>query len=301
MTSTITKEFISDRTIAERLELFEKNLVLEQKNEELQAEIRSLKVAHVEEISSIKHSSADPVQTAIAMLQGYTDMQNQLKQKDAEIAEAHAAIETVKSEKSAIYTELNQAVNVLTLQKNKLDTFDAGMEKLANKLEETRIILKSRDNDLKELRALNPLRLQKQVKNLQQKNRELQEANDKLKLLNKDTQAKTKEQEKRAEAYFKENQTLNRTLDELIKLNENGELNDIIHEDDNWQLIGHTDATNKINIMCKRSGVMRVFDRKEGMIKPANIPQSIKDIALVKLETYSQIASEMNKYKNGEV
>ena len=160
---------------AARLENFELSLA-RQECETLRAELQQLKRDHVDEISSLKHQAAiDPVAEVFRMLDAYPGLESDLKNALIKIKDLDKALAVV-TESNTTLAELNESLLASTeIAAVQRDTAVDRMNRLMVEIDGLKSAVRSRDAELKELRALNPKKLKSQVKTLQNRNRELVE------------------------------------------------------------------------------------------------------------------------------
>lgn len=270
---------VSMATQAERLELFENNLRLADQNAMLTEKLRAKEVEHVAELSRALHQAGDPIQIAIDILQTHQQYQDKLTQTerqrdlfDNENIELRDLLEEATSANTALrdqVTHYKGECEAQLAQHNKeAQKAQADLEALARQLA-------SATAELKELRAHNPQRLAKQVKELQKKNRELIDGNQQLRILTNANQKIRKEHEERGRvivALEDKNQQLQAALCTPTSEGEASPMDTL----DGWEFYPHSKDDDRLVLLHEQSGTSRLYERGTGFRKLPALPAKIK-------------------------
>lgn len=167
---------VSIATEVKRLELFEENMQLAEQVAQLEEQLREKERQHVAEISALKHAGLDPVATVVSMLNEYPDLKARVEDLERQLAGAAAAVDQAESDKTTLAEKVEEMVSVAEQLKMARENDFKKLNVMSREIDVQRTAVKNRDAELKELRALNPKRMQKTLKTTQQRNKELLEA-----------------------------------------------------------------------------------------------------------------------------
>lgn len=289
---------------AARLEHFELSLATQAQAEAeaeadaLREQLRLQTRAHVDEVSDLKRAALDPVDTVVAMLREYPALQADVTRWKESHAELAAALDQAEADKTTLAEQIDQLISSTTVAAKGRDTAAKQLAQVRDALEVTKSALKARDTELKELRALNPKRLQKQVKTLQARNAELQQVSSRNQAALKTTTADLKAARLAAGRAQRDNATLLEKFDALVEQVNAGELDDQLWQspDKKWALIGHTDAARRILVQYVPTGELRLFDIDQELVRAQAVPAYVKDEARARLERYAKIDAHLGTY-----
>lgn len=293
--NTITKDFVSDIELARRLELFDQNQRLEAEKKVLEDRLKAKDLAHVEEISRIKHLSGDPVETVIGMLRDYPSLQEQLECLRGDNAYLLESLDQAEADKTTLADQLEQLTAAAASAADYRDAAGKKLDAIMRELEVAQSAVRHRDGELKELKALNPKKLREQNKRLQTRNGELMEIDKR----NKQTLKEMRKQLAEMATVKRHNGERMEALDDACNMMQSGEVKDRLWESDDgkWALIGHEETPQKIFILYLPTGELRVFDRAEEVVPAPRVPPHVKDVARAKLERYSKIDAQLKPYQ----
>ncbi len=286
---------VSTATEAQRLELFEQNLKLADQVAQLEEQLREKERQHVDEISSLKRSGLDPVATAVAMLQDYPALKSRVEELERQLAEAASTTGQAEQDKATLAEQVDQLSRVAEQLKQAREDDFKKLNALSREIDVQRTAVKSRDAELKELRSLNPKRMQKTLKTVQQRNKELQEMDKR----NKQVISEMRHQLKEMEKIKNHNAELLSALDDACEMINNGE-SPALWENDSWQLIGHEDSTNCMLINHKPTGQIRLYRRGKGIERAPSVPREVQDQAAGRLERYARVDAQLKPYQGGK-
>lgn len=305
--NTITKDFVSDRELASRLEVFEENLRLEEQNKLLEDKLKAQQIGHVEELSRIKHQAGDPIQTAIDILQSHQHHQEQLAQterqrdlfdRENEELRTHVAELTASGEKLH-----DQVVHYKDQCEKQLAKHNSEVQKALGAIDFRDRQLAQLNAELKELRSLNPQRLQKQVKEQKKKISDLQDANQQLRIKGSENQKIRKEHEERGriiDKLYADNRRLDAALHEACsQMNENSKVQPIETHGD-WSIYAHDDGTQALILHHGPTDSSAVYWAGEGFKKRPALPVKIKARAEAMIANYVETKGSMIDYAGGE-
>ncbi|SDZ95776.1 hypothetical protein [Marinobacterium iners] len=276
------------RPVAANLELVGKNMKLQEQVEALQQQLVEQKRAHVDELSMLHHQRQDPIQHAIGILQEHQQHQQAL-------IEARQQVEQLNDELQVANKAASDTLDLVEEARNQRNHYQQQCEQLqAQHSKETRKAqaeitrqaaqLTLATAELKELRELNPKKLAKQVKRLQEENRSKQTTID---TQNKRLAEATRKA-KQADAFEKENKdlrTVNRKLNDAIMLTaqdaEAGKLTDVLEEDKQggWQIASDKGSIEQVYIIDSKSDTCRPYHRVNGLTKIRPVPPKVTALA----------------------
>ena len=280
---------------AARLENFELSLA-RQECETLRAEILEMKRAHVDDVSALKHQAeADPVELVLGMLRSIPDLELSLADAVSDAESLREALAEERENNAGISEKLDQVVAAAESACVQRDKAFTDLNRLSREIDVLRSAVRARDADLKELRSLNPKKLNKQVKNLQNRNRELVEIDARNKAVIKELRDSLAEME----TVKRHNGELLAALDDACEMINSGDDSARVWEDDTWSLVGHKDATNSMLVEHKPTGIVRLFTLAKGVLQSPPVPAHVVDQARGRLERYSRIDASLDAYKGG--
>lgn len=290
---TITLEskgnFVSNETAAERLEVFMENLSLKDENEALKAQLKQKDLAHVEELSTLRHQQGDPVQTAIQMLQGYAHLKTQLEEATAYAITLKAEgeeREAIIEERAELIKTQYAAATKITEQRDHykaecdrvLKKHNAEVDKANGVITKLEAQVASLRKQLNELNALNPKRMQKKLKELQAKNKELTEGNQRLQEQRNTLKGADKALLKIKDEYDQLVIDYNRTraaLDEAVTDLNNGNKPKCLEASDGWEIYGSTESDDVLMLVDTVSGIERPYCRDTGFTNVRKPPAAV--------------------------
>lgn len=305
--NTITKEFVSDKTVAERLEVFEENLRLQDELAAARDKLKAKDLAHTEELSRLRHQATDPIQHAIDILQSHQQQAAQLvdaeRQRDLFNAENDEMRQTIDELRTALDDRQRHIQHYKAECEKLLAKHNSEVSKAQAEIDRQQRQLALYAQEVKDLRALNPQRLAKQVKELQKKNKEHQEANQQLRVKVNENQKIRKEHEERGrviDKLYSDNRNLDAALSEAcLQLNEGAKLTPIETHGD-WEIYAHNDGTEALILHHTPTDSSRVFWAGEGFRKLPALPPKVKARAEEMIANYVNTKAGMTDYAAGE-
>jgi chromosome segregation ATPase len=298
---------VSTQKQAERLELFEQVLELEEQNRLLAVELQAAQISHVEELSRLKHQTSDPIQAAIDILQGHQrreqmrlDAELQCALFDAENGELRSQVTELTTAGGKLHDQVahykDQCEKLLVKHNSEVQKAQAEIDRQGRQIA-------IYAQEVKDLRALNPQRLQKQVKELQKKNKDLSEGNLQLRKLANENQKIRKEHEERGRVIIKlhdDNRRLDAALMEACDQLNNESKVQPIEEHGDWAIYAHNDGTEALIIHHGPTDSSRVYWAGEGCRKSPAIPPKLKARAEAMIENYRNTKDGMIDYAGGD-
>jgi chromosome segregation ATPase len=295
---------VSEQKQAERLELFEDNLRLKDQLEAANAKIITQTLAHQDSLNG----AADPIQYAIDILTDHQQVQNQLatteNQRDlfgSENDELRAQLNEVADAGEKLHDQVthykDQCEKLLAKHNSEVQKAQAEIDRIARQNALLAV-------EVKDLRALNPQRLQKQVKELQKKNREQQDANQVLRKSVNNGQKIRKEHEERGrviDKLYSDNRRLDAALSEACdQLNDEDGKVKPIEEHGDWAIYAHNDGTEALILHHGPTDSSRVYWAGKGAEKTPAIPPKLKARAEAMIANYVSTRESMVDYMSGE-
>lgn len=299
-----TLSVVSSAEMAANLEAFELANALERaaaaesEAEALRESLRQKEVAHVDEVSALKRSGADPVATVVAMLDEYPGLV-------AQVAALEEAGEHLLSERDAerdavsvLNDELEKLADAARMAAAQRDALARKVQTVERELQLSQEQRRAAQTELKEMRALNPLRMQKTLKSAQQRVRELQEVNDR----NKKQLSSVGEENRKLRQQVASLQSrvgqLDGALDEACAVADSDASVPPVWHDDDWSIYGLSGDQMRLVIEHK-SGASLVFDEKLGCIGAPAAPFHVVDEAAALLARYHEEQAAINAAKGG--
>ncbi|SIQ14574.1 hypothetical protein [Marinobacterium stanieri] len=265
----------------------------------LKEQLRQQRITHTEELSAAKREAEqDPLERMIDRWNGYPGAIERARSAEAELAKAraeHASVTdtlNVVADNCAKYEQLadqykDQCEKMLAKNNGNVERANDAISRLQQQVREL-------NNQLRIYREMNPDKLKKQVKRLQDKNKELTARNE--------TAVKNAEQAKKEKAQLARelqatrqmNRDLKDSLDDMEKIAEGTlDANECryAYQDETWGITGHDRNTQDlIFIEHLPTGQRRVLSRTTGdVMRTEPIPSSIKALAKQWVEKYAQL------------
>jgi chromosome segregation ATPase len=281
----------SDADLAARLEQYE--------IDQLREQLRQQRIAHTEELSAAKREAEqDPLERMIDRWNGYPAAIERARYAEAELAKAraeHASVTdtlNVVADNCAKFEQLadhykDQCEKMLAKSNDNVERANDTIGRLQQQVREL-------NTQLRIYREMNPDKLKKQVKRLQDKNKELTARNE--------TAVKNAEQVKKEKAQLAQelhatrqmNRDLKDSLDDMEKIAEGTlDANECryAYKDETWGITGHDRNTQDlIFIEHLPTGQRRVLSRASGdIMRTEPIPAPIKALAQQWVEKYAQL------------
>jgi chromosome segregation ATPase len=297
---------------AARLEHFELAIAkhaqaeAEAEAEALREQLREKERSYVEEFSRLKYQTSNPIQAAIDILQSHqqhidklTQAEHQRDLFDRENNELHAQVVELTGAGEKLH---EQVIHYKDQCDKLLDKNNIEVQKAQAEIDRQGRQLALYAQEVKDLRALNPQRLAKQVKELQKKNKGLGEGNQQLRKLANDNQKIRKEHEERGRVIVKlhdDNRRLDAALMEACDQLNNESKVQPIEEHGDWAIYAHNDGTEALIIHHGPTDSSRVYWAGEGCRKSPAIPPKLKARAEAMIENYRNTKAGMIDYAGG--
>jgi|GEM_PF-4924842 len=297
---------VSAAEMAARLESYELEQALkraadaEAEAEKLRETLRQKEVAHVDEVSALKRSGADPVATAVAMLQAYPGLAERA-------ADLEAAADRLLSERDAerdavrvLNDEMERLADAARMVAAQRDSLAGKVKTVERELELAQKDRRMAQLEVKELRALNPQRMQKNLKSAQQRVRELQEVVARNKKVVSDLSAENRVLKRQVASLDTRVEALDVALDKSCEMIDSGQSIPPVWDGGEWCIYGMSGEQMRL-VIEHESGASLVFDSRLGCIGAPAAPAFVVEEAAAILERHreNQAIIDASKGKRG--
>lgn len=265
--------------------------------QQLKDQLRQQRIAHTEEISAIKRQAEqEPLERIIERWNGYPAAIERAEKAEADLAKARAEHASVTDTLNVVADNCAKFEQLADHYKDQCEKMlaknNANVDKATETIERLQRQVRELNTQIRTYREMNPDRLQKQVKRLQEKNRTQQATIDEQKRQLGEKSGEIKTLKKVEHQLRQHNANLNAALDDAC----NVDLTDTrIWHDEEWAVSGHEDAPLRLFIVHQPTGERRVYDKEKGLIRAKSVPQYVKDMAKERIERYSLIDQHMKE------
>lgn len=258
---------------------------------------------------SLKHEAPVNAQIhSLELFESLVSVREELAETKAKLESTTADLETAAVSVAEVTGKLHSSQRQSTRLEKQLEEtkgkladtkqiLNSTVEKHRGQHETSAATIKEQAAELKDLRALNPKRLQQQNKRLQQDKRDQQKAIATLKGENKTLAKNKRELQRLSERLFEDNKKLDGTLDDTVKkLAENTRPQPLVEVGGDWSIYGDTGSSDRLILVDTRNSAQCVIHRTDGISEIRKVPKTVITAATRLFAEMQRVKSELIDY-----